>query len=326
MSNFYYTPAGAGTKSGADWDNAGDTSAFLDKVLNTAVAGDILYLYSGTYNLPGGTVSGLDGTVSSHIKIIGVSNQSTLEPAQGDDRPYFYDNNASTYSFGVDNFWEIRNIRMYSNSRNGIYADVGSLVYNVDVFHDYAGGNGIAINCYTYCCQCNVTSTQGTEVGISTYYGKVSNCYVKGFDVGIQQSSGAGGILLNIVADCTTAGISILSLTSGTIPTIINNTLYNCGYGINASYSSGSIYGFIIFNNTISNCTTGINIHASWGDGCCLDYNNFYNNVTDVVNGTKGNSSLQVDPDFTDAANYNFSLKATSNLLNAGISVRGGVS
>lgn len=68
-ANYYMTPGGAGTKSGASYANAYAYSQRATVLNTTMVAGDTLYLGSGTYNGPIGISS--SGTSSSPKRLVG---------------------------------------------------------------------------------------------------------------------------------------------------------------------------------------------------------------------------------------------------------------
>lgn len=99
---------------------------------------------------------------------------------------------------------------------------------------------------------------------------------------------------------------------------VYNNIVYNLEYGIHTD--SGTIS---IKNNTAYENTYGISGNGGAAVTMYVDYNDSYNNTVNYATGNmlRGGHDLSIDPQFTDITNYNFTLKSTSPLVDAGTSL-----
>jgi hypothetical protein len=64
----------------------------------------------------------------------------------------------------------------------------------------------------------------------------------------------------------------------------------------------------VIMNNIIYGYTTGISMGSNYPSVVYADHNNFYNNTTNRTNIAVGANDTALDPQFTDAANGDFSI------------------
>lgn len=318
MANYYTTVAGAGAKNGSDWDNAYDHATF-QSTMTSKVAGDIMYIYSGTYTASSNHTFWNDGTNTDHIHLVGISDQDLMTEAQGDDRPLF---EMGTYAFDCDNYWTWKNLRINAGVTTGdrkIRCDTDGIVINCKItvastntshYAFYFGGTGGTLI--------------DTEISNPLARGVYGNgflcqfCYIHDCAVyGIYAGGGAYTFLNSIFDTCGT-GIYMV----GGSNRLLANTFYNCTTAIDGQTGTDHV----IINNTISSCTTGISYTSDPGDSTVVDYNNFYNNTADVSNISKGANTVAVDPSFVDAPNGNFALQAGSGLKEAGWSLSLGVS
>jgi parallel beta-helix repeat protein len=316
MANYYVTVAGAGTNSGADWANAFDLAAFITHSTVSASAGDVYYIMSGTYTFTSVYSNALD-----QIAFIGVTTGTTNEPptyadyAYGTDRPLF--DGGSDYFF-FDNYWLIRNLRFTSSSSiQTIDSDVGNVFFNCDIANTNASPSyGIYI-AEGLLVDCKITADASVAI-INFPSGAIKNCYITGDGaIGIRRGGRHHAAIGNII-NGPDIGISAYN---DDFNMFVGNTIYGCAtYGIDLVSTKHNI----VYNNTISNCGTGIKGSSSILQAH-IDYNNYYNNTTDVDGVTKGPNALAVNPNFTDAASGDFSLASASDLIGAGFGIRLGV-
>ena len=306
-ATMYVTPAGAGDKSGSDWDNAMGEAEFLADWRDNSEAGDTYYIYSGTYT-PGANYSVTrNGTAASPIRLIGVSDQGDPPTeATGDDRPLF---DTETYQFYPGgNYVLIKNWRCQgtgSNYSSSFFVTPGSVAVNVKSHNTSDTAGKIAIKQYGdssrgFIIGCEAISDNGIGISFQTY-GVAYGCYVHDCDqAGMQMETGsAAEAYFNIVDTCTTG----MTLVTQHLNIVIGNTIYNCTTGI----SGAAAYTSVFLNNIIDSCTTG----ASWDSEVAAnhwDYNNWKNNTDDTSNVIKGPHASALDPQFTDAENGDFSI------------------
>lgn len=278
--------AGALASAGAG-EVGGGRSLPLDPHYEIFVDGNENYIKSGTY-VPATINVGNDASVNVTMKIKGYKTTRGDFPL-GDDRPLIT-TGANLFTF--DNYWNFFNIRVNSTSSETMGSDNGFMAYNCKAVNSSTITNRGAIvanNGFATIIYCEGISTNGYALRMGNT-GKVNLCYAHDSSVGIYAQTSAIPMAFNVVSSCVT-GVSIGAAANDLI---INNTIYDCTTGI----SSNGIY-HNIFNNLIDTCTTGVSI-GTQTDSILLDFNNFNNNTTDVVNCRKGLRVTLTDPTFTD--------------------------
>jgi len=136
--------------------------------------------------------------------------------------------------------------------------------------------------------------------------GVITGCWIHDNAKGIVLSAFSTSISHNIIEDNSGDGIDVNLITASAFLEIHNNTIDgNGGDGI-ADLGSWRV---AIFNNVMSN-NTGYGISGDSGVMPCLcDYNDFYNNTAGAqLNVPAGANDLALDPQYTDAANNDFSI------------------
>jgi hypothetical protein len=276
-----------------------------DAILEAFIPGNIAYIEAGTYTLTGAIDVSLDGTVTNPITIIGYNATRGDDPT-GDDQPLIA---AAANSYSFDDDWIQENIRCTSTASQGWRQDQGGRWHNckchnssgtADRFAFYAGGTGLVSDCESICDNgYGIYAVNATRVRSSNIHDCAN---------GIVTSQNSVVIVNCIIDTCGTKGIL---LGSNDVMSIISNTIYNCGIGIDATDSNRDF----VMNNIIDSCTTGASWTTEQGTNF-FDYNNWKSNGTDVTNVTKGDNALAVDPQFTNAPNGDFSIGV--NLKGAG--------
>jgi len=308
-------PGGAGTKSGADWDNAWSITEFSSWWTGTVTAGDLVYVYSGTYDAGGDLSSTYAGSNTNAIKVIGVSNQGSLTPAQGTDRPLII----NTY-FNTPGSTVLKNLRVQSDrtSSVAVLLDSYSMAFNCDFICnslDNSLTTNRAIDLYPYSSiyNCYVQSSS-TGVYLSNSSAKIESCFVDSYDGNTQYGIYWGvnsttmkntiikGFLYGIRSGITTGGSSLFK----------NNTI-DCSSrsGTYGFYLDGDLISNFFINNIIVNSDYGIYANSTFvDDSNVFDYNNFYNVTTKYTNLNAGAHDTEINPQFVDSANDNYSVGA----------------
>lgn len=310
-ATMYVTPAGAGTKAGNNWANAMALVNFSADMASGAEAGDVYYLAGGTYSLTADITATADGTTTVSIKIIGVTAGTTNEPptvsdwATGDDRPLLA---CGAYKLTMDNYWQVFGIRLTSS--NGDYcarADVNATFWNCAAINSSTGSGFQCGGSYASIHDCEAESTSGIAFDFLFADNRLIGCYAHDSATGVL-TTGNGSTCLFSIVESNTTGINVASSYA--------TTIQNCTINGNTTGVAGTAPWFInARNNIISGNTDGASCGTASG-GNLFDYNDFYNNGTDRTNVTAGNNDIDVDPQFTDAANGDFSIG--TNLKAAG--------
>jgi hypothetical protein len=240
----------------------------------------------------------------------------------GTDRPIWAQ--GASYLVDVPNYFEFHNLDITSTSTSScIQADVQSVYLNVKATNTnttcplgvlrFGGNNAKAIGCEVSA----PTSVGSGGIGISGG----GECDIVGnyvHDIGGTNKGIVSPISTTTIFNTvdTIGGIGIDSTLWGGY--IAHNTLYNCGTGLNIT--SG---GDTVVNNDFNSCTLGIDGDTNTDYG---NYNNFYNNTTDYNSDYQsGAGDTADDPNYTDAANGDFSNELSSdNTINTWIMGTGG--
>lgn len=139
----------------------------------------------------------------------------------------------------------------------------------------------------------------------------------KGFSVGTAGGAPSTGIILsnNIVWNATTG----IAVKDGSLATIVNNTIANCSYGIQAypkySQEGGHVvtgYNNILWNNGATIVITNGSMQMEFSD--LAGGANIGVNQTNFVTG----NNLSTDPLFIDAARFDFQLSSNSPAIGTG--------
>ncbi|MEA2036140.1 MAG: hypothetical protein U9O94_01425 [Nanoarchaeota archaeon] len=327
--DMYVTVAGAGGKSGVNWDDAMDWSAFKTDFEANAETGDRYFLAGGNYTLGSNLTDTGAGSASEPIEMIGVKSGTTAEPptqsdwAYGTDRPYF---DIQSYKVDLDGQHKlIRNFRMSDEGAAayvGMAIGRGSMGVNVKVETVRASSEGaIQMERESTCINCEAVNTGGAAFlvradtfVVNSYAHDSATCYAL-------WGANAVKTVINSVADTCTIGFSV-DVSSYDQNLIIGNTIYNSTTGISLGTiaTSGEEGYAAIYSNLIDNCTTGITVSNEAGL-VLLDYNMFSNNTTDHTADYihPGVNVVFADVTMTDPANKDFTLPDSSSAEDAGM-------
>ncbi|MHA2136255.1 MAG: right-handed parallel beta-helix repeat-containing protein [Candidatus Thorarchaeota archaeon] len=305
---------GVGGVSGADGEVGGAldilTDTFLDDT-NVIVAGQTIYIKNdGTMTLTGNIAVTNAGLNTTLIKIEGYNSSRGDDPT-GTNRPLIV---CGANTFGISGaYWQFKHLRLTTTEASGVSLGAYTFVFNLASNNSsgtagrYAFGTGSIANWYGVDGQ----SANGVALRIGGSQTVVLSSYFHDSTNGITTGGNRLTVAKCVIDTCTNHGIS-LSVRDDQV--IIQNTIYNCGTGIDGSTGA---YNCLILNNIIDACTTGV----SWGTSytsVVLDYN-CWDNTTDTSNVTKGDNAVTGDPSMTDPANGDFSIPSSSNCVDAAL-------
>jgi len=295
------TPAGAGVAGNG---TVGGGIATLNKLAahNDYVSGNTIWIKTGTTLSADVTLSVSGSGANLPIIFDGYQTARGDTPLLG-NRPLITCGANYINDSGYRHIW--RHLRMTGNKavsptfKGGYY---GTL-YNVFVENTLAGGNETAYqpDAYSKAIACAFTCPSGKALwGYAAGESQWTGCYVYDCAFGIILYGGATASLCT-VADASDTGIACAT-NQYDANLVMNNTVYNCGNGIVVTN-----FGSTIINNILASCTIGLKDAQLTN---FVDYNNYFNNGTDVQNATKGPHALALDPQFTNAPGGDFSIGA----------------
>jgi hypothetical protein len=288
----------------------GALAVFTDAILESAVAGNVLYVKSdGTMALTGDCTIDADGTTANPIQIIGYQTARGDGPT-GSGRPTIACG-ANALTLG-DYWWSsyliVTTTGSYgfelgaSGRKTWCKSTNSSGTANRHAHRDYSGRlsfcEGISTNGYAF----------GTS-GSAVFY---LYCYAHDSDTGFRGAN-SWCVFYGCIADtCVSNGVSL-----NPASLVLRCTVYNCGSGINA----GTAYNCTLDSNLIDTCATGVRFTSA--QPTAGRRNNYHANTADTLNYTKEADATAVDPAFNDAAGGDF--VTGSAVADTGCALRAGL-
>lgn len=283
-----------------------------DAVFESMTAGNTMYIKAGTYIMTALSVAAAGSGVSP-ITISGYNTTRGDNPAFGNQPVLAFGANTATFT----SYYMISNLTITTTAASGLAAGTGSLIQNCKSTNSSGTVNRDAFRTSTSGCDgyriidCEAVSTNGycfLNTGNNSEGVKVLRNYFHDSSVGYNSGSGNSvPIIENNIFDTVTYPIRLNSNDGHAY--VNGNTLYGAetptGTGIQL-YATTPV-GVVITNNIIYGFTTGINSAAVVGTNY-YNHNNIYNCTTPLVNVTAGPNDVSINPQFTDAANGNFSI------------------
>ncbi len=220
----------------------------------------------------------------------------------GTNRPIF-GGGANSITLGAN--WDIYNLIIYTSASNGLGCGTASKPFNcksvnvsTSVRNAINGSTDVAI------INCEAVSYRGIGINTGSF---IFGNYIHDSDIGIVLPSGASinTTSNNIIENAGTSGITDTTAQTGR-GVIINNTIYGQETPVTSSVGIKFITAgtdHIVMNNIIAGWVTGIQ-HADVQTVGYDDYNDYFNNTTDVADNTKwqrGVHDLALNPNFTSA-------------------------
>lgn len=273
-----------------------------DAIFETLVAGNKMWIKGGsgpiTYNLGGTVTIGASGSSANVINIEGYALTRGDKPLN-DTRPVL-NAGAVTFTNGILIYWS--NIAFTgtaasvftTNSYNNI---ISCKFTNTSITADRVALTG-KNNTFVFACE--MISYRGSAFLSSggTRY-TVDSCYLHDSKAGATHNSSAlsCNYINNIFRNFTTNAIVCQGASTEEI-NIIRNTIHGCNNtGTAISFASG-VQQPHVYNNTISNFSVGIS-HSGVQVSQFDNYNNMFNNTTDVSAWVKGANDISITPGFS---------------------------
>jgi hypothetical protein len=312
---------------------AGRLNGLEDTYQAMLPSASIVWIKNGSY-----TLSSFIGTANANATValstfwIGY-NTLRGDTCNGANRPLIAAGaNGVTFSA----FQGIRNLSFTTTAANGISISSSSVPnFNCKFINTSTAAARYAFsisNGVLFAIACEFISQNGN--GISNQISgthQIYGCYIHDSNNGIS-TLGTNGVNIyigNLVESCVTSAITI---PTGYVYNIIeNNTLYGreaiMGIGINLLKPNSAQNNII--NNNIYGFTTGISVSTGASSSNLSQYNNFFNNTTDVTNWIKDSSDLALNPTFTNVSQVTGTVgqglagstfqDSTKNFLSAGV-------
>lgn len=291
--------------------NVGGAVADLEEIDSIVVAGNVIHVKTGTYNLAGAiSIGALIG-----LEIRGYKDARDDEP-EGDDRPLFACG-ANGFTCSIRGLIEY--VRWTTTNAAGITLLNYATVRHCKCENTSTGDCFTAGTAYTFIDVEMVPGSSG--YGIDTAAGAnptIMYCYFHDGAYGLK-AVGAGGKFTHNTFDTLTKGMDVTAIAAAMNNLVEYNNFYNCTEGI----ASNQLHNAqVIYNNQFVSCAEGMDLGGN-STYCYIDYNNWYNNGTDIVdsNVDKGPHATAIDPGYKDAGGGDFSEVDTADALSMALGV-----
>jgi hypothetical protein len=299
--------AGTGTNStinvGGAWLLGG---ALDDEFLSTMVAGNKVWAEIGTYTA-GEVISTGNGSGTTGKIVFEGYNATRGDAPTLTNRPTIA-LGANTLTFG--DYWDVENFIFTGTGTVVVSGSLNTRFINCKATNSSgtAGRIGFSSDASVTYIKCEAISTLGYAIN-GTLGGSSFMCHIHDSANGIL-NGGSQSIIGCIIETCSASGI----VSAANTGLVFGCTIYGCGTGI----ATATHTGYVVTNTIISGCTTGASCNAGYQNSHFYDYNVF-NNTTDRSNVLAGDHDVDADPLLNDPDNGDFSLKAGSPCLDAGM-------
>ncbi len=275
-------------------------STLDDDFFELLIAGNFVYMKLGTFTA-GETISigTAAGTAAANINVIGYNSVRGDTPS-GSSRPTF---NISSGAFTANTRFNFYNIKFLGTGSTLFTNGAGGFSVNCDFYNRSSSAGRIAFSCSTgYAVDCELVAYRGYGTSTSGGVMLFKNCYFHDSDAGFRKTNSDTGMAQ--VHECifegfTTAALVFTGTPSGMIY-VIKNTIYGYNNTSGVGISLGTAGAATIENNIITGFATGVSATSELE--AYDNYNNYYNNDTDVTNWYKGPNDRALDPTFTNVS------------------------
>lgn len=292
--------AGTGTIGGAC--NFGSATLDISAWAAIQPGNTAWFKFSATpYSVSSAVITaGTAGTLALPISFSGYNTTRGDNPT-GANRPSI----SSSRSWTFAAFYMISNIIYTETAAVSVSLGANSLIQNSKISNPFttAAVTALVLATQDTVLNCEIISERGTGVANGNSQDFLMGNYIHSSSIGFNSSNSTNGLVLvdNIFADNVTGDVLNAGALSG-VYFFANNTFYGSenklGYGVN--FTSSSAYNLVLVNNIFYGLVNAVQLAA--GNLQVYDnWNNYFNNTTDVLNWTKGPNDVALDPLFMNA-------------------------
>lgn len=275
-------------------------STLDDDFMEILIAGNFVYIKNGTFSVGEAiSVGTAAGTQGANINLIGYNTVRGDNPS-GSNRPVF---NAGANAIALGARFNVFNVKFYGTAATLFTNGAGGFIVNCDFYNRSSTAARVAFSGSTgYVVDSEFVSYRGYGTSSAGGVLRFKNCYFHDSDVGFRKTN--SDTAMAQIDECIFEGFTTAALAWSGTPTgmiyIIKNTIYGYANTSGTGISLGNAGTATIENNIITGFATGVSVSAETEN--YDDYNNYYNNDTDVTNWYKGRNSIALNPSFTNVS------------------------
>lgn len=296
----------SGTYTGATFYVGGAmsmNSTLDDDFFEVCVAGNKVWVKAGSFTIGEAVSIAASGGTQQPIIIEGYNTTRGDVPI-GSNCPTF---TLGANSFTVGTNWDVYNMIFTGTASNTLVPNGATKLVNCKVINTSTTANRNAISAGgsdETIFNCEAVSYRGYAFGFSNIAViRIIGCYFHDSKYGIARLHAGGGIaVMNCIIESNVSGGYGQTASTATLELWLNNTFYGGENktGIGMDFLTGTT-DIILINNIFYGFVTGVN-HADVQTIGFDNYNDYFNNTTDVSNWTKGANDSVLNPTFTNVA------------------------
>lgn len=248
------------------------------------------------------SVASTSATGTNAISMKGYQNYRYDNPT-GDNRPLI---SGTSFSLALGQYKVLSNFRITGTANPVLNTSTGGVMINLKVTNTTVGSGSVAITNSTngLVFNCEAVSQNGVAVNLSTSSRLIAS-YIHDSDIGVQTAASGAQVIFNVFEACRSYGFRNTSTGNEQFSTVLSNTFYGreakIGTGIEFAVATTHPSN-MLFNNIFYGLTNGIVQLTAQKLSNIGDYNDFFNNTTNLTLSTPGLHDLAIDPSFGNAA------------------------
>lgn len=276
--------------------------------LNAIAGGNTIWVKSGSYTVGVQITNGFGASGVSFINTVMNGYTSTRgDVCTGTNRPKI---TLTTTTTTLTSNYNFNNMSFVMPGGSGMSAGSNVVFYNCKLYNN---GSGICINTGTSFLAVNseFVSTKSIAILQGSAGTFLVGCYIHNSLSGVQASSGNLTVNNCIFDNNITQAITLSS--AGAL--LSDNTFYGAENILGIGVNNASNLAINCINNIFYGLATGVTTNTTGNTGSYLDFNNFFNNTSDVSNIVKGSNNIALNPQFAGLAQLTGSTATTSALV-----------
>ncbi len=222
-------------------------------------------------------------------------------------------------SFQLNDYVDFINIRHTTTNGDGFRLDQKCKIENSSFNNSSAFGGRAAVRMGAESLfeLCESQSVNGYAFYFTGNSVTAVTCYAHDSYRGFHASGYDGHLVWNCIADTCAEGLYLDQTNEGM--RALGCVFYNCTTaGIHCAATNSGGINLQVFNCIFHTCVTGINFVGT-DEQHRVDHNCWYNNTTDIANGSIGSNAVESNPLLTDPANGDFTLGSGSPTIDTGL-------